>query len=172
MQQDCSVFDAVVSFNTLHWVTNQEDALKNLSALLKPGGRMTLQLFPPLKCQGPLIKPIQQIMESDGWRCHFETFEMPTQLDIADREAYSHLVSSCGFTVSESTTVPKSFDSTRDQMIDGICTWLPHARHLPESLRRPFVTEVVDIILTNTGQAGKESITSRMYYWEIEAIKS
>src|SRR5262245_20541600 len=39
-------FDLVVSFNALHWVPEQERALRSISASLKPGGMARLRLVP------------------------------------------------------------------------------------------------------------------------------
>ena len=37
-------FDAVVSFNALHWVREQQQALAEIASVLRPGGRVLIQV--------------------------------------------------------------------------------------------------------------------------------
>lgn len=62
MQFD-SHFDVVFSNSVLHWVKNQEKALKSIYRCLKPEGRIGLQ-FPLLNGLHPMVSLVQDAMHS------------------------------------------------------------------------------------------------------------
>jgi ubiquinone/menaquinone biosynthesis C-methylase UbiE len=66
-----SEFDLVVSFNALHWVTEQEAALRSIHQALKPGGRAILQFVP----RGP-IRGLEDVVDDRNW-------------DFGSREAFA-----------------------------------------------------------------------------------
>jgi trans-aconitate 2-methyltransferase len=63
-------FDVVVSFNALHWVPEQERALRSISAALKPGGMACLRLVP--KGTRPSVEDtLEDTRKSPRWAAYF-----------------------------------------------------------------------------------------------------
>ena len=70
-------FDFLTCFMVLHWVTDQEQGLANIHALLKPGGEMLLALgtgAPP-----SFLKMAGALQESERWK---EYLEVSTELSF------------------------------------------------------------------------------------------
>lgn len=69
-------FDWVVSFNALHWVLDQDAALRSIAAALKPGGVAQLRLV----CNGER-KSLESVIDdtrlSGKWRNYFPGFSSP-----------------------------------------------------------------------------------------------
>src|SRR5262245_34325089 len=71
-----NVFDLVVSFNALHWVPEQDAALRAIRSALKPNGRALLRMVPA----GPresLEDVIEEIHQRPRWIGSFANFRRP-----------------------------------------------------------------------------------------------
>src|SRR5262252_3422999 len=69
-------FNLVVSFNALHWVVQQEEALQSIRTALHPEGTAQLRLVP----QGPrksLEDVIRETWQSEKWKAYFPGFRQP-----------------------------------------------------------------------------------------------
>src|SRR5262245_16437892 len=69
-------FDLVVSFNALHWVPEQETALRAICNALAPGGRAFLELVPEGE-RTCLEDVIEQTRRSPRWQRHFDGHRAP-----------------------------------------------------------------------------------------------
>ena len=165
--------DVVVSFNTLHWIAQQDKALANIRTVLKEGGKASFIVFPPLEEQKFLYNNIKAVMDSEKWRGAFQNFTDVEQMTVPSADDYSQLMKSQGFEVSHCKPVEKTFQfSSKDIVVNDLCAWLPHAKHLPDNLRKSFVTEVVDKLLTLTGQSKaieNGDVTMKVFPWVIVA---
>ena len=64
-------FDAVVSFNALHWVREQRQALAEIASVLRPGGRVLIQVV----CAGErasLESVAMSVCQSPPWARWFD----------------------------------------------------------------------------------------------------
>jgi len=69
-------FDLVVSFNALHWVPEQDEALRSIRATLRPGSRAIMR-FVPAGERKSLEDVIEEVRESAGWAIYFRGFRRP-----------------------------------------------------------------------------------------------
>ena len=100
-------FDLVVSFNALHWIPEQEEALASICSAMKPGGRAQLRLVP----QGPrksLEDVLRATWQSEKWKVYFPGFRQP-YLHLAPEE-YGDLAEKCGLKVQSVNVSDKSWD--------------------------------------------------------------
>ena len=70
------VFDLAVSFNALHWVTDSGAALRAMAGVVRPGGRLLLQLV----CAGPrpsLEQVAMEVCAAARWSGWFDDFSAP-----------------------------------------------------------------------------------------------
>src|SRR6478735_2547967 len=69
----CDEFDLAVSFNALHWIPEQETALRSIRSTLKIGGKAQLRLVPA----GPrksLETVVEETRRSPRWSRYFGGF--------------------------------------------------------------------------------------------------
>ncbi len=69
-------FDLVVSFNALHWVPEQDEALRSTRAALKPTGRAMLR-FVPEGGRRSLEDVIEDACRSGRWAGYFRDHTRP-----------------------------------------------------------------------------------------------
>ncbi len=89
-------FDAVVSFNALHWVADQRRALERIVAALRPGGWAFLVFV----CAGPrasIEDVAMRVAATPRWSEQFADFEPPfVHPEVA---GWSSLATSCGLAI-------------------------------------------------------------------------
>jgi trans-aconitate 2-methyltransferase len=146
-------FDAVVSFNALHWVPQQALALGQIAAVLKPGGRATLQMV----CGGPresLESVAMRICQSPPWSTWFAGFDAPFL--HPDPDSYGELAAGAGLTVEDVTVMDREWDfGTRADFERwcgvGCTAWTDR---LPAAERDRFVAEEVAVYEPIAGRSG------------------
>ena len=155
-------FDAVVSFNALHWVPLQADALRGIRAALAAGGRAWLRLV----TQGP-VKSLEAIAEdvrqSARWAANFEGFTDP-YLRLTPDE-YAQLALRQGLQVNSARTQLERWDFGSRDALFGFCNagfgaW---TQRLPQPERTRFVGEVLNQYLAATATGTEEAFVLRFY---------
>ncbi|MCK8615202.1 class I SAM-dependent methyltransferase [Gordonia sp. C13] len=106
-------FDIAVSFNALHWVHDQGEALKQIARCLVEGGRAVLQMV--CATERPSIEDVaMQVAADPRWAGEFEGFGPPyVHVEPAH---FGDLATAAGFTVDDLTVKDLSwqFDSVDD----------------------------------------------------------
>ncbi|MET0543653.1 MAG: methyltransferase domain-containing protein [Variovorax sp.] len=135
--------DLLVSFNALHWVPEQADALRGIAAALRPGGQAMLRMV----AKGS-VTSLEEVAERTRatlrWAGYFSGFEDPyLRLTPAD---YAALASAQGLRVAHQVTHLREWDFKTHDAFFGFCSagfgaW---TLRLPEALRDAFVNEVVE----------------------------
>ncbi len=100
-------FDLVVSFNALHWVHEQQQALRAIHTALHPGGRAFLQMVPQTS-RTALEDVIEETCRVPRWATVFPDHR-PPYLHWTP-EAYRTLAQEAGFRVERVDVVPGSWD--------------------------------------------------------------
>jgi len=147
-----SRFDAVVSFNALHWVLDQRLALSRIAAALRPSGWALLVFV----CAGerPSLESVaMQVVRSTAWRPYFEGFEAP--FVHPDVGVWTDTADSSGLRVVETTVDDLEWDfGSRDRFSKwcsvGFGAWTDH---LPAATADAFVSDVVEAYSEATGSA-------------------
>jgi len=143
-------FDAVVSFNALHWVLDQQLALSRIAAALRPSGWAFL-IFVCAGARPSLESVAMQVVRSTTWQRYFEDFEVP--FVHPEVEAWTDIAKSCGFRVLETTVDDLAWDfESRERFIRwclvGFGAWTDR---LPPGDADGFVNDVVDAYAEATG---------------------
>ena len=145
-------FDAVVSFNALHWVSDQLLALTRIAAALRPSGWALLVFV----CAGerPSLESVaMQVVRSAEWRPYFQGFEAPfVHPDVA---LWTDTAESCSLRVTDATVDDLAWDfESRDRFVRwssvGFGAWTDG---LPTGARGAFVGDVIDAYGQATGPA-------------------
>lgn len=159
-------FDLVVSFNALHWISEQAEPLQSIRRALKPDGLARLRLVPKGERRS-LENVIEETRLSQRWSDYFTTFHDP-YLHLTP-EQYGVLAEQCGLHVSRTHTEAKAweFQSRAAFMAFGSVTFVEWTQHLPEVLRLAFITDVLDRYRQVAADAPGEENLFRFYQMDI-----
>ena len=160
-------FDRVVSFNALHWIPEQDQALRSIHAALKPDGLAQLRLVPRAD-----RKSLEDVLEdarlSPRWSAYFSGFRDPYLRLTADQ--YGELAEQNGFEVRRKRVEAKTWDfQSRSAFLTfGGVTFVEWTQHLPEAQRVAFATDVLDRYQQVAADAPGEENLFRFYQLDIE----
>jgi trans-aconitate 2-methyltransferase len=100
-------FNVVVSFNALHWVPQQREALQQIASVARRGARVLILLV----CAGerPSVESVaMQLTRSPAWARRFEGFTAP--FVHVDPGTYGELAASAGLTLTRLTVSDREWD--------------------------------------------------------------
>jgi trans-aconitate methyltransferase len=159
-------FDLVVSFNALHWIPEQSEALRSLRKAMKPAAVAQLRLV-PAGARKSLENVIEEARRSPPWQAYFEGFQDP-YLHLTP-EQYAALAQQSGFTVQHMHVEDKAWDfgSRSAFMAFGSVTFVEWTQHLPEAKRLDFVGDVLDRYRRVAAQRPGEENTFKFYQMDI-----
>jgi len=136
-------FDLVVSFNALHWVLEQEEALRSIENSLRPGGRAVLRFVPREK--GWAIEYIlEEVRAQPRWAGCFTGFQPP--FAHFTPEQYRDMAVGCGLIVDHIVVEDGSWDFRSRAAFAAFCagTFVEWTRLVPEADRPAFIADVLD----------------------------
>ena len=151
-------FDLVVSFNALHWIPEQDEALRSIRSAMKSNGLAQLRLVPGGKRKS-LEDVIEETRQSARWIRYFQDFHDP-YLHLTP-EKYGALAERNGLHVIRIHTEDKVWDfkSRSAFLAFGSVTFVEWKQFIPETERRAFVIDVLDRYrIVATDQPGEENI--------------
>jgi trans-aconitate 2-methyltransferase len=159
-------FDLVVSFNALHWIPDQDHALRSIRAGMKGTGLAQLRLVPKGERKS-LEDVLEETRLSSRWSSYFQSFRDP-YLHLTP-EQYAELAKQNGFEVRRIQVGAKAWDfqARAAFMAFGGVTFVEWAQHLPESDRLGFATDVLDRYQRVACDAPGEENFFRFYQMDI-----
>lgn len=136
-------FDLVVSFNALHWIPDQDEALRAVRSAMKSDGLAQLRLVPD-GARKSLETVLEETRKSDPWTSYFQDFHDP-YLHLTPEE-YAATAEHNGLHVDEMHIGDKAWDfkSHEGFVAFGAVTFVEWSRHIPESERLAFVEDVLE----------------------------
>jgi trans-aconitate methyltransferase len=159
-------FDRVVSFNALHWVPEQDTALRSIRSGLVDSGQALLRFVPKgrRKCLEDVLEDVRQ---SARWAGHFSRFQKPYAHFTP--EEYRELASQNGFRVLRMGLEDRAWDfPTREAFVAfGRATFIEWTRCLPASDWPAFITEVLDRYRTVAADSPQQANTFKFYQLEV-----
>jgi trans-aconitate 2-methyltransferase len=159
-------FDVVVSFNALHWISDQALPLQGIHQALKSEGKAQLRLV--AKGERTCIEDvIEDTRKSPRWAGYFKGFRDPF-LHLTP-EQYAALTEQQGFRVLSIHTSDKAWDfGSRDAFLARMkVTMIEWTQHLPESDRVAFITDALDRYRSVAVTAPGEENYFRFYQMDI-----
>jgi trans-aconitate 2-methyltransferase len=136
-------FDLVVSFNALHWIPDQDTALRSIRQTLKPESTAQLRLVPAGERKS-LENVIEETRYSPRWASFFKDFQDP-YLHWTP-EQYAAAAERNHFRVEDVHTEDKAWDfKSREAFVAfGMVTFVEWTKRLPEADKLSFVNDVLD----------------------------
>jgi len=151
-------FDKVVSFNALHWVPQQAEALRGIRLALQPQGQAHLRLV--TRCELTSLEDVAEaVRQEPAWAAFFAGFNDPyLRLDAAQ---YGVLAQSLGLRLLSSHSAMKRWDFRTEEAFFGFCNagfgaW---THGLPGARQREFVEAVMQRYLAVIDAAFGERCT-------------
>jgi len=159
-------FDLVVSFNALHWIHEQGEALRSIRSAMRSDGVAQLRMVPAGERRS-LENVIEETRLSSSWVRYFQEFSDP-YLHLTP-EQYEELAERNGLRVCRIHTESKAWDfkSRSAFLAFGSVTFIEWTRFIPEAERLAFVADVLDhyrVVAAN--QPGEEN-TFKFYQMDV-----
>lgn len=137
-------FDLVTAFCSIHYVVEQENALRSIYESLIPGGM--LLIVGPGRDHTSVANISEDLVKSDKWAQHFPSFRK--QRAYFTKEEYTTLLKKSGFE-------PVYFDVTHDRvnfqnqtaLIDWLRPIINYTSHLSDVLREEFLRDLASIMM-------------------------
>ncbi len=136
-------FDIVFSNAVLHWIKDHCAVLRATHAVLKPGGKMLLQMGGRGNAAA-VFAAIREVTARPQWHGYFHRFTPPYY--FYGTEDYRQWLPECGFRPVRIELVPKDM---LHESVKGILgwlrtTWFPYTDRLPVATRDVFFADVLD----------------------------
>jgi trans-aconitate 2-methyltransferase len=133
--------DAIFSNAVFHWIKDHRNLFTRLRAVLAPGGRLIAQ------CGGKgnvasLAETILTVAQTGEYGRYLA--EVPKAWNFASDEDTSEILGEVGFTDVRCWLEPKEVRPEEPLAFLRTVSLGPYMKVLPEELRDPFVTEVMD----------------------------
>jgi trans-aconitate methyltransferase len=160
-------FDLLVSFNALHWVPEQAEALAGIHRALKPQGRAMLR-FVSQGTRESLEDVIEEVRKQPRWAPSFEGYRQPYAHFTPD--AYRQMSEAAGLRVLQLDVMDKAWDF---QSREGFTAWaratfVEWTRKLAESEREAFIAEVLDRYARVASTGPQDAHTFKFYQMQIK----
>jgi trans-aconitate 2-methyltransferase len=159
-------FDLVVSFNALHWVPEQDAALRSIRSVMKPDGLAQLRLVPAGERKS-LENVIEETRLSSRWSNYFREFHDPYLHLTPDQ--YTALAERNGLHVRRIHTEAKAwdFESRSAFFAFGSVTFIEWTQFLPEAEKPDFINDVLGRYQSVAVDRPGEENTFKFYQMDI-----
>lgn len=149
----CAVFDVVVSFNALHWVPQQREALGQIASVLRPTGKAVIQVV----CAGerPSLEEVTMTTcRERKWAHRFDGFAAP--FVHVDPDSYDAMAASAGLTLTRLTVTEHEWEFGSRNGFQKWCAVGSSAwtDRLPAAERDRFIDDQVDAYERVAGRPG------------------
>jgi trans-aconitate 2-methyltransferase len=162
-------FDLVVSFNALHWVPEQDAALRSMRSAMKSDGVGQLRLVPAGERKS-LENVVEETRLSSRWARYFKEFRDP-YLHLTP-EQYGAMAERNGLHVRRIHAEAKAWDFKSRSAFLAFCsvTLVEWTRFLPEAERTDFIIEVLDRYRPVAADRPGEENTFKFYQMDITLV--
>lgn len=137
-------FDRIVAFNSLHWVSETELALKEVRDALLPGGQVLI-LVVPVQVRSPLHQIVNAVAMQDKWNIYFTNIR--NLFSFHTLAEWASFLEEVGLIPENLHLMDGSFKyKDREAFLDSIAAWVPFG-NIPEAKRREYVYDIVESYL-------------------------
>ena len=159
-------FDLVISFNALHWVPEQDAAIRSIRSAMRSDGRALLRLVPAGERKS-LENVIEETRLSSRWGAYFRGFHDP-YLHLTPKQ-YGDLAEKNGFRVLRIHTEAKAWDFQSRAAFFAFCAvgFVEWTRLLPEAERPAFINDVLDRYQRIAADRPGEENTFKFYQMDV-----
>lgn len=157
-------FDLIVSFSCFHWIKNPKKALRQLSASLKPGGKMLILTYPK---ESPYYRYLDNALKNYPEYSHLSA----THTALSSTEYHSTLCQNRLQILSFEQQNLNAFYNNSQEFKEYIRGWLNSYVCLPECQRDAFLEAVSDAVVRDRSLCKDGKISVPYITLVIEACK-
>ena len=162
-------FDLIVSFNALHWIPDQDAALRSIRQTMKTGSAAQLRLVPAGERKS-LENVIEETRCSRRWASFFKDFQDP-YLHWTP-EQYAACAKRNDFHVADIRTEDKAWDfNSREAFVAfGMVTFVEWTKRLPDEKKLVFVNDVLDRYRVVAAERPGDENTFKFYQMDVRLL--
>ena len=162
-------FELAVSFNALHWVPEQDAALRSIRFALVSGGKAQFRLVTAGARQS-IESVVEETRASPPWSNYFENFHDP-YLRLTPDE-YVAVAERNGFRILRLHTQDHTWDFGSREALTGFCAvgLIAWTDRLPAAERLRFISDVLDRYHSVAAVRPGEENTFKFYQTDIALI--
>jgi trans-aconitate 2-methyltransferase len=162
-------FDLVVSLNALHWLPDQNAALRSIRSAMKSDGLAQLRLV-PAGARKSLEDVLEETRLSSRWEAYFQDFRDP-YLHLTPVQ-YRALAERNGLHVRRIHSEAKmwNFRSRPAFFAFGSVTFVEWTRFLPDSEKPAFISDVLDRYHSVAADSPTEENTFKFYQMDVTLV--
>ncbi len=153
-----AVFDRVISFSSLHWISEQKIALESIYQALKPGGKVLIRATPK-SSNNDFKAASMKVILSFKWVTHFMNFKS-THSFHSERD-YRKMLTGIGFTIDHMEQKKRELVfASRDRLMPFLKGILTPLYHIPAKKREDFLDDYYEQLnnLGNVNEKGEIAI--------------
>ena len=161
-------FDLIVSFASLHWISDHVAVLAGIKRALKPSGRTLLQFGG--KGNAALISDVANDLATDRrWKGYFVGFSYPWF--FYGVEEYRGFMSRVGLSAERIELIPKDMVHDGKEALKGWLrtVFIPYTGRLPEALRENFVEQIASVYIERQPLDENGHVHVQMVRLEVQA---
>jgi len=164
-------FDIVFSNAALHWILDHRPVLRGISASLKRGGKILLQMGGKGGAT-EVITLFEKQIATPEWCEYFQDFSFPYGFYSPDE--YHEWLREAGLQEIRAELIEKDMShSGRIGFESWIrTTWLPYTQRVPEIKRNMFIAQIADAYLDTHSIDESGKVHVHIMRLEIEAMKT
>ncbi|WP_160116255.1 hypothetical protein, partial [Legionella busanensis] len=160
-------FDILISFNCLHWVKKQQEALDGISAAAVPGAQIVLLLSHKKSLYHQVL---DKICSSQKWNQYFLNFDNPRS--FFNPKIYKDMVSKSGLYVNELIEEEMTyFFDTKEQLKNFFSAAGSQIKQIPEDRKEEFLNDFANEFLRQANCDEDELIPVRFWCLLVKANK-
>lgn len=153
-----AAFDRIVSFSSLHWISDQKVALQSIYEALKPGGKVLIRATPK-SSNNDFKAASMKVILSFKWVTHFMNFKS-THSFHSERD-YRKILTGIGFTIDHMEQKKRELVfANRQRLMPFLKGILTPIYHLPAKKRQDFLNDYYEQLnnLGNVNEKGEVSL--------------
>ena len=163
-------FDRVVSFNALHWVPDQDAALRSIRRATKVTARAQLRLVVDGE-RTSVETAVEETRRTPRWAPYFADFRDP-YLHLTPAR-YAAVAARNGLCVVERSVQDKAWDFGTRAAFHGFCAvgCVAWTQRLPDALRDAFVDDALENYRRTIGAGPGEDSIFRFYQMDLTLMR-
>lgn len=163
-------FDIVFSNAALHWIIDHLPVLKGIERVLKPSGKVLLQMGGKGNAND-VIEIMNEIIRKEKWKKYFLDFSFP--YGFYDVDDYKNFLKQTCLKAIRIELIAKEMNHKSIEKFTGWIrtTWMPYTQKVPQKLRDEFIDEIVNMYITKHPPDKNGHVRVKMVRLEVEAEK-
>ena len=163
-------FDAIVSFNCLHWIKDHLAVLAGIKKSLKPDGKIYF-LFAGKTDNNGMSDLATKLTQMEKWQIYLQNLDNP--YGLYTKEEYERIVDKVGLKALNVDAIATKMAFKDRERFKGLIrtTWLPLTERIPKNLHQELIDDIANLYLEINPPDENGFVYLPMMKLEVEATK-